>query len=65
MYEMSLLQASDYGRVVAGVLGSKKCVQILKPRNCCRAMLSADNVCRTENFLDRLDNFSSSSYLLL
>ena len=24
---------------------------------CCRAMLSAEDVCRTENFLDRLDSF--------
>ena len=33
--------------------------------NCCRAKLSAEDVCRTDNFLDRLDNISSSSTLLL
>ena len=62
MYEISLLQKSYYWRVVAGVLDIKTSVQILKPRNCCRAKLSAEDVCRTDNFLDRLDNISSSSY---
>ena len=38
---------------------------VLKPRYCFRAKLSAEDVCRTENSLDRLDNISSSSYLLL
>ena len=28
-------------------------------------MLSAEDVCMTENFLDRLDNFYYASYLLL
>ena len=42
------------------VLGIKKSVQILKPRKCCRAKLSAEDVCRTENFLYKLDNISSS-----
>ena len=51
-----------YRQVTTGVLGIKKSVHILKPRNCCRAILSAEDVCRTENFLDRLDNISSSSY---
>ena len=47
------------------MLGIKKSVHILKPRNCCHAKLSAEDVCRTDNFLNRLDNISSSSYLLL
>ena len=49
-----------YYRVVAGVLSIKKSVQILKTETV--AVPSAEDVCMTDYFLDRLDNSSGSSY---
>ena len=65
MYEIFYYRQVTTDDYLLGCFASvdiQKSVQILKPRNFCRAMLSAEYVCRTDNFLDRKTFLLSLTY---
>ena len=63
--DLRIVGQAYYHYTTTPLLALKNSVQILKTGNFCSVKLSAEDVCRTDNFLDRLDNISTSSYLLL